>query len=109
MPTSPRRRWVQSSIGILLVIAAVVVIWFAYGLHWVKSREQTLQHLKEDGADIYLPGDGGMPTEPWRELPLTLRLVRAEPVSAIILNKNRHSQEDRDHMRSLFPEASFTP
>ena len=109
MSTSPHRRKIQAVIGVVLLVIAIGGAWLAYGVHWVQSREQALHHLKEEGADIYLPGEGGMPTKPWRELPLTLRLVRAEPVAAIILNKNKHSQEDRDQIHSLFPEASFTP
>jgi len=110
MPTPPRRRWFQVSIRTLLAIVAALAIWLAYGLNWVKSREETSQYLKANGVAVYPPGMSGTEIRPWRDLPLTLRLLRAEPVGRIVIpfSSSFLSRSDIERVEALFPEASVT-
>ena len=109
MPTPTRRRWYQVSIRTLLAIVAVLAIWLAWGLHWVRSREETLRALKTDEF-VQITYPAGMPPRPWKEMPVTLRLLRAEPVGVIYLGRDDFSQLDIDRVQALFRgECQQTP
>jgi len=105
---APRRRWFQVSVRTLLAIVAVLALWLAWGMHWVKSRNDAMRELKADPRVAIVYQGGVLPPKPWRELPVTLRLLQAEPVAFIRLDGNHFVQDDAEILQALFPEASVT-
>ena len=104
LPALPRRPRFQVSLP-TLVIMATFAIWLTYGLRWVRSRGMAIRHLKKVGGEIHRER---AEFRPWRDLPLTLRLLRAEPICRIVVSKGAYSASDFDNLVSLFPEASVT-
>ncbi len=44
--------------------------------------------------------------KPWKRVPVVWHWLGAAPVGEIYLHRSKFSFEDRDHVASMFPEAS---
>ncbi len=106
MDEKPRRHWFRFSLRTMFVIVTILCIWFGWNLNKVRQRSTALTYLKQDGADVRLPADG-WPMKPWHTVPLSLRLLGAEPVTRIVLPKGRYTYGDVTRVTELFPEAEI--
>jgi hypothetical protein len=98
---SPRR--FRFSLRLLLIAIAILCLWLGWGMYKVRQREAAVRYLQASGSSV---SNGGL-IKPWRQMPLSWRLVGASPVSHIGVNAAAYEEYDRDHIRSLFPEADI--
>lgn len=107
MTNSPKRRWLSFSLRTMFVVVtagALLVAWILPSVKWVRQRESLLQEFdyrltgcttSHDPVDI-------------SKLPLTLRLLGAQPVDTIILNPEYATDADLRYFQATFPEATVT-
>jgi hypothetical protein len=100
-----RRRPFRFSLRLLLAAVTAICLWLGWGLYQVRQRERVHQFLLDRGAGV---GEAGVEVKPWRRVPLTWRLLGVEPVAWIIVDGEGLSDEDREEIRSWFPEADVT-
>jgi len=105
MPTPPRRRWFQFSLATLLLLITVFAVWLGWNLSFVRRREAAFEFLMDNGATVVSP-PGKFPP-PWKQLPIGWRILRARTVIMIFLPKTQYSEEDREELSVLFPEANI--
>jgi hypothetical protein len=104
---APRRRWFQFGIGSMLLLVTAFAVWLGWGLQRVREREAMLKYLATQTNVRVYNAEFTYEIKPWKRLPLTGRLLGAEPIHYITLPKERYlSEEDRQRIASLFPEAS---
>jgi len=102
-----RRRWFQFSLGTMLLVVTLFAGWLGWGLQRVREREAMLKYLATQTNVMVYNAEFTYEMKPWKRLPLTWRLLGAEPIHYITLPKERYlSEEDRRHIARLFPEAS---
>jgi hypothetical protein len=82
---------------------AVLCLWLGWGLYKVRPREGAVQYLNTAGANV----STNTVRMPWRLIPLSWRLLGAEPVSSIHVYGGVCEDYDREHIRALFPEADI--
>jgi hypothetical protein len=112
-PSHPRR-WLTFSLRSFFVLLTVLTAWFGWNLHQVRQREVVLQHMRQPPLSTsaqyawITPQDKyNYQTKPWRSLPFMWSLLGAEPMDSINLNPNVYSEDDRQYIQRLFPEATI--
>jgi hypothetical protein len=99
-----KRRWVRFSLRSALVALAVVSVWFGWNVHRVRQREAALRYLQR--IVIVELGSAENPARPWRDVPVVWRWLGAKPVLTIPLPEGSFTEEDREALEALFPEAT---
>lgn len=103
-----RRRWIRYSLRTLLAVVTILCIWLAWNVHRVRQREATLKYLMAgdpSGGPPIADIDTNWDVAPWKKLPWLWSLLGATPVPRIHLRKYDFSEDDRQEIASLFPEA----
>ena len=77
-----------------------------WNLHQVRERDVLLQYLQQQKCFTNELSLTGVKQHPWRNLPYMWKLLGAEPVTSIWLQRTNFSEEDRQYIQSRFPEAS---
>jgi hypothetical protein len=100
-----RRRWFRFSLRTLFVVFAVIAVWLGWNAYWVQQRQKMLTFLRTSssvGRQIQF----GSVELPWkRQLPITWRLFGAEPVAEVDVRLFDLTEDEKEYVRSLFPEA----
>ena len=103
----PKRRWFAFSLRTLFVVLTALAIWFGWNLYLVRQRKETARYLiMQGGVYVFDYASEAQPLRPWKPLPLLFSWLGAEPVARIHLPKSNFSDEDRQQLQSLFPEAT---
>ena len=86
-----------------MAILAIWLGWNAYRLQLRKASEVYLTSRGVNGSAIAY----GWPEKPWKSLPIGLRLLGAKPVRTIDLQRLLLTEDERDRIQDLFPEADI--
>jgi hypothetical protein len=103
MSDAPKRNWFRFSLRNFLAVIAVIALWLGWGTYKAHQREQIAQFIRNQygGGFTY-----GPPLRPWKQLPLTLRILGVKSVQRIDAQGIRN-EDDRKEIQSAFPEADI--
>jgi hypothetical protein len=117
--TSPKRRWFQWSLRTLFVVVTVFGCWLGWNINILRQRAQMRERIDANrseanpvrfvSTDEFNKWNPGEQWEVSQRLPLTLRLLGAEPVALIYLPEEHFSQSEIEQVERLFPEALVIP
>jgi hypothetical protein len=103
-PTPPtRRRWYQFGLGTMLVVTAIVAVWLAWELSYIRERQAWLRdnpafvHRMEPGEETALPE----PHISW------WRGCLGDDAVQLIVCPAGWSESERDRVQTMFPEATL--
>src|ERR1700686_1646181 len=94
---STRRRWFQFSLGTMLLAVMALAVWLGWNLSYVRQREATIKFLKTANGTGVMPD----PVYPWRSLPITWRLLGAEPIGRIQVTGKFFPKEEQRRLQEL--------
>jgi hypothetical protein len=97
--TAPKRRWFSYSLRTLFALVTVFGVWLGWNLHQVRERGRVLAEFPTQHSSF---ADYSNDTH---QLPLTWRLLGAEPISAFGFDSRGMSDADCRYIERLFPEA----
>jgi len=107
MTAAPKRRWLRYFLRTLFVVvtATVCFSWVGWNLYQIREREKLIEWARSTGVPVF---EGQQPRMAQRPLPFIWRLLGARRVDAFGVNE-RLSDQDRQRIRSLFPESELVP
>jgi hypothetical protein len=88
-------------IRFLFTMTTLVCVWLGFAVYRISERSAMRQFLTSRGDTVSL----GSSQKPWKKMPLLWELLGAEPVSHINATSGGLTDEDRELIRKLFPEA----
>ena len=102
-----RRRWFQFSLRTLFVaitLAGLVLSWIMWNVRQVQMRERATRYIVTHFGNVI----EGTSDRPWKSLPFMWQLLGAKPVELVRLGHSYFSDEDRDQIARLFPDADVS-
>jgi hypothetical protein len=113
MIPATRQRWLQVGMGALVLVGALVALWFAWELNFVHERQAMIETLRTRGAIVTTFDDQSAPLadsdSPYARvrIPFWRRYLGDETVPFIGLVPGAQSAEAEHDLRALFPEAKL--
>jgi len=96
-----RRRLFRFSLKWLLIAVTAVAFWLGWNKYQLHRREQIVTWITQNGMGRISMGE---PQFPWKQLPITWRLLGAKPVGEILF-QGYSDDGTRAELSAYFPEA----
>jgi hypothetical protein len=87
----------------LFFAVTAIAVWLGWNMHQIRQRELVRQFVSANGAGFI----EGSPIRPWKQLPLTWRLLGVKPIRRIDAQGTFKNEDDREHISAAFPEADI--
>src|SRR3954470_24109943 len=101
MSDSPKRPRIQFSLKWFFICISLIAIWLGWNAYRVREREVVGQFITSHGGQLF----AGTPKRPWKQLPLTWRLLGAQAVADVIAHGNYHRRRRPSAHQSLISRS----